>query len=71
MKERWNYSSVKGSFVNLVWKEAISPMTNNADLNYIQSYRQAADSLQINNVSLMFTYFLDYLNMKKAVSSKI
>jgi len=60
-----------GSFVNLVWKDAISSMTNDAHLNYTQSYRQATDAPQINNVSLRFTYFLDYLTMKKAVSGKI
>ncbi|HEX6889759.1 MAG TPA: DUF5916 domain-containing protein [Chryseolinea sp.] len=56
-----------GSFLNLVWKDAISSLTNEADLNYIQSYRQAADSPQINNVSLRFTYFIDYLTLKKTV----
>jgi hypothetical protein len=56
-----------GSFLNLVWKDAISSLTNEADLNYIQSYRQAADSPQINNVSLRFTYFIDYLSLKKTV----
>ena len=60
-----------GSFVNLVWKDAISSMTNDAGLNYTQSYRQASDAPQMNNVSLRFTYFLDYLSMKKALSSKI
>ncbi len=56
-----------GSFLNLVWKDAISSLTNEADLNYIQSYRQAADSPQVNNVSLRFTYFIDYLSLKKTV----
>jgi hypothetical protein len=56
-----------GSFLNLVWKDAISSLTKEADLNYIQSYRQAADSPQINNVSLRFTYFIDYLTLKKTV----
>lgn len=60
-----------GSFVNLVWKDAISSMTNNANLNYLQSYRQASDAPQMNNVSLRFTYFLDYLTMKKALSGRI
>jgi hypothetical protein len=50
-----------------VWKDAISSLTKEADLNYIQSYRQAADSPQINNVSLRFTYFIDYLTLKKTV----
>jgi len=56
-----------GSFLNLVWKDAISSLTNEADLNYTQSYRQAADSPQVNNVSLRFTYFIDYLTLKKTV----
>ncbi len=59
-----------GSFVNLVWKDAINSLTNDANLDYFQSYRQAVDSPQLNNVSLRFTYFLDYLTMKKAVSGK-
>jgi hypothetical protein len=60
-----------GSFLNLVWKDAISSQTNEADLNYIESYRQAASSPQINNVSLRFTYFLDYLTLKKTIVGKI
>ncbi len=60
-----------GSFLNLVWKDAISSTTKDAGLNYIQSYRQATDAPQINNVSLRFTYFLDYLTLKKSVTGKI
>jgi len=60
-----------GSFVNVVWKDAISSLTNDAHLDYFQSYRQATDTPQVNNVSVRFTYFLDYLSLKKAVSGKI
>lgn len=60
-----------GSFLNLVWKDAISSTTNDADLNYGQSYRQAIGAPQLNNVSLRFTYFLDYLTLKKTLSGKI
>ncbi|MBA4057997.1 MAG: hypothetical protein C0490_24990 [Marivirga sp.] len=60
-----------GSFVNLVWKNAINSLTNDAQLDYLQSYRQASNTPQINNVSLRFTYFLDYLTMKKVMTSKI
>jgi hypothetical protein len=57
-----------GSFLNLVWKDAISSLTNDARMNYIASYKQAMEAPQINNVSLRFTYFLDYTSLKKAAS---
>jgi len=60
-----------GSFINLVWKDAINSLTNNAQLDYLQSYRQASGTPQINNVSLRFTYFLDYLTMKKVMTNRI
>lgn len=67
----WYWLTFLQTGVDLVWKDAIGSMTNDAHLNYTQSYRQASDAPQINNVSLRFTYFLDYLTMKKAVSGKI
>lgn len=57
-----------GSFFNLVWKDAIQSLTNHATLDYFSSYRQAMHAPQTNNVSLRFTYFLDYLSLKKSVS---
>ncbi len=59
-----------GSFVNLVWKDAINSLTNDAQLDYFQSYRQASGTPQVNNVSVRLTYFLDYLTMRKMVSGK-
>jgi hypothetical protein len=56
-----------GSFLNLVWKDAISSLTTDAELNYVQSYKQATEAPQINNVSLRFTYFIDYLTLKKTI----
>ncbi len=57
-----------GSFVNVVWKDAIQSLTNDSSLDYFSSYRQALQSPQMNNVSIRFTYFLDYLSLRKSVS---
>ena len=57
-----------GSFLNLVWKDAISSLTNDARMNYLASYKQAMEAPHINNVSLRFTYFLDYTSLKRAAS---
>src|SRR5690606_22612267 len=57
-----------GSFLNLVWKDAIQSLTNHATLDYFSSYRQAMHAPQTNNVSVRFTYFIDYLSLKKSVS---
>lgn len=57
-----------GSFFNLVWKDAIQSLTNQATLDYFSSYRQAMQAPQTNNVSIRFTYFLDYLSLKKSVT---
>lgn len=57
-----------GSFLNLVWKDAIQSLSNNAQLDYLSSYRQTIESPQVNNVSVRFTYFLDYISVKKAIT---
>lgn len=57
-----------GSFFNVVWKDAIQSLTNEADLDYFSSYRQAMRAPQQNNISFRFTYFLDYFALKKTVT---
>jgi hypothetical protein len=57
-----------GSFFNLVWKDSIQTLSNNASLDYFTSYRQTIQAPQNNNVSIRFTYFLDYLSLKKSMS---
>lgn len=57
-----------GSFVNVVWKDAIQSLTTESSLDYFSSYRQALQAPQTNNVSIRFTYFLDYLTLRKSVS---
>src|SRR5690606_34372051 len=57
-----------GSFVNVVWKDAIQSLTNDSSLDYFSSYRQVLQAPQTNNVSIRFTYYLDYLSLRISVS---
>jgi hypothetical protein len=54
-----------GSFINLVWKNAI--YTNDADIQYkyFKNLDRTIGSPQNNSISLKILYYLDYVNFKK------
>lgn len=54
-----------GSFVNIVWKDAISNFTRDTRNNYFKNFGETLRTDQLNSLSVRVIYFLDYLNLKK------
>jgi hypothetical protein len=54
-----------GSFVNIVWKNAIGTNDQNIQDLYLPNFKHTLDAPQNNSFSVRIIYFLDYLNLKK------
>lgn len=59
----WQFA--KGSFLNLVWKDASQLFNNNVRQQYFKNLDVTLDQPQANSFSLKVIYFLDYLDLKK------
>lgn len=59
----WQFAP--GSFVNVVWKDAIYNDKQYIDRDYLKNFSNTLDASQNNNVSLKIIYYLDYLQLKK------
>ncbi|HRG19437.1 MAG TPA: DUF5916 domain-containing protein [Saprospiraceae bacterium] len=58
----WQFA--QGSFINLVWKNAISQFNNSTELDYFHHLDSVLSENQNNNLSLKIIYFLDYQQLK-------
>jgi hypothetical protein len=56
-----------GSFLNLVWKDAIQSLTNDVRLDYFRSLGNAGNDSQVNSISLRLTYFIDYNAVRRGL----
>lgn len=54
-----------GSFINVVWKDAISTFNTDVQTNYFKNFGSTIESAQQNSLSFRIIYFLDYLSIKK------
>jgi hypothetical protein len=59
-----------GSFLNLVWKDAIASESADTGLRYFGNLESASRDPQVNSISLRITYFIDYLTFKKVLKGK-
>jgi hypothetical protein len=59
----WQFAP--GSFINVVWKNAVFDYTNKVEESYIKNLGNTIEADQNNNISLKVIYFLDYLQLKK------
>jgi hypothetical protein len=59
-----------GSFINIVWKNAIFTSDNAAKYAYFKNFNQTIEAPQNNNLSVKVLYYLDYLDFKKWRSRK-
>ncbi len=59
----WQFAP--GSFINIVWKDAVQNFTREVEENYFKNFGRTLESDQNNNVSFKIIYFLDYLDIKK------
>jgi hypothetical protein len=53
-----------GSFINVVWKNAISTFGRNSAYSYFKNADRTFNSPQNNNLSIKIIYYLDYLNIR-------
>jgi len=63
----WQFAP--GSFINIVWKNAISDFNDQVVDNYFENVSDVMKLNQNNNISLKVIYFLDYLQLKKKKSA--
>ena len=59
----WQFAP--GSFINVVWKNAVYDYTNVVEKSYFKNLGNTMEADQNNNISLKVIYFLDYLQLKK------
>ena len=59
----WQFAP--GSFINVVWKNAVFDYTDIVEQSYIKNLGNTIEADQNNNISLKVIYFLDYLQLKK------
>jgi hypothetical protein len=59
----WQFAP--GSFINIVWKNAVFNYTDIVEESYIKNLGNTIEADQNNNISLKVIYFLDYLQLKK------
>lgn len=59
----WQFAP--GSFINVVWKNAIAPQANVQEKGYFRNLDNTFAAAQNNNVSIKILYYLDYLSLKK------
>ncbi len=65
---RWQFSP--GSELSVVWKNAINQRNDLADDTFIDNFEKLNNAPANNNLSLKVVYFLDYLNVKKMLTSR-
>ena len=58
----WEFAP--GSFINVVWKNAVYDFDNAVERNYFKNISNTLESDQNNNISFKIIYFLDYLQLK-------
>ncbi|WP_132051263.1 DUF5916 domain-containing protein [Pseudocnuella soli] len=59
-----------GSFINVVWKNAIYSSNDAVNFKYFRNLGRTIDAPQNNNLSIKVLYYLDYLDLKKGRSRK-
>jgi hypothetical protein len=59
----WQFAP--GSFLNIVWKNAVSSFGDEVEDNYFVNFENVIQANQNNNISLKVIYFLDYLQLRK------
>jgi hypothetical protein len=59
----WQFAP--GSFINVVWKNAVYDFDNIVERNYFKNFDRTLEAKDNNNISFKIIYFLDYLQLKK------
>jgi len=59
----WQFAP--GSFINVVWKDAVYDFNNIVEKNYFKNFDRTIEADDNNNISFKIIYFLDYLQLKR------
>lgn len=59
-----------GSFLNVVWKNAIYSDENDVNVGFAENFERTVKAPPINSFSIRFTYFLDFNTARNALSNK-
>jgi hypothetical protein len=68
MVYRWIFSPA--SELNIVWKNNIFTENSEPNLNFMNNLDRTLQADQLNSISLRIVYFLDYQQIKKALSNR-
>lgn len=64
----YTWQIAPGSFVNVVWKDAVFNSDKNMEAFYLENFRNTLQANHFNNVSIRLIYFLDYVTAKNTLS---
>ncbi|WP_296619642.1 DUF5916 domain-containing protein [Marivirga sp.] len=61
----YSWQIAPGSFVNVVWKDAVQEVNNMVDMNYSDNFKNVLSTEHRQNLSIRLIYFLDYTQIKR------
>ncbi|WP_340152879.1 DUF5916 domain-containing protein [uncultured Marivirga sp.] len=61
----YSWQIAPGSFVNVVWKDAVQEVNQSVDMNFSDNFRNVLSTMHQQNLSVRLIYFLDYTQIKR------
>ena len=66
----YSWQIAPGSFVNVVWKDAVQEVNKMVDMNFSENFRNVLSTDHQQNLSVRLIYFLDYTQIKRDLINK-
>jgi hypothetical protein len=64
----YSWQIAPGSFVNVVWKDAVQEVNNRVDMNFSDNFKNVLSTDHQQNLSVRLIYFLDYTQIKREIA---
>jgi hypothetical protein len=64
----YSWQIAPGSFVNVVWKDAVQEVNNMVDMNFSENLNNVLSTEHQQNLSIRLIYFLDYTQIKRDIA---
>ncbi|HET8859388.1 DUF5916 domain-containing protein [Marivirga sp.] len=64
----YSWQIAPGSFVNVVWKDAVQEVNNMVDMNFSENFKNVLSTEHRQNLSIRLIYFLDYTQLKRDIA---
>lgn len=64
----YSWQIAPGSFVNVVWKDAVQEVNNMVDMNFSENFKNVISTEHQQNLSVRLIYFLDYTQIKRDIA---